>query len=389
MRENFITRIGKLATQVGEVIDQHRASQEETEEHIENEYALAPKRQSKVKYIHWFLPNGGTLILIALLIATQSVWARSSQSTTAASTSTISYQGRLADAGGTPLTGLHNLEFRVYDTPSGGAPLWEELWTGGNAVQVSDGLFNVMLGSLNPSLASAIADQNELYLGITVDTDNEMVPRVQLGSVPFSLQALTVADDSITTAKIADEAVTQAKLGPDIDLEPADNSITTAKIADSSVTSSKLNVDNGLTVSGAITLTETFNGDTSYWADYRSYIRFLKQDGATATNLCPQGGTPVGVTGPKQSLDWATGNDICQNNYNSGQKSCLNVHQVAPCGSINGNNYPYAAESCSTDFSGEWAPFYWWDAESSGSYTHDILGSGIGCYPVKYACCTP
>lgn len=145
MRENFITRIGKLATQVGEVIDQHRVQQKDVAERIEEVNDPSPKRQNKAKYIHWFLPNGGTLILIALLIATQSVWARAAQSTAATSTSTISYQGRLADAGGTPLTGLHNLEFRIYDTPSGGVPLWEELWTGGNAVQVSDGLFNVML----------------------------------------------------------------------------------------------------------------------------------------------------------------------------------------------------------------------------------------------------
>jgi len=35
-----------------------------------------------------------------------------------------------------------------------------------------------------------------------------MAPRVQLGSVPFSIWPLTVADNSITSAKIADGAVT-------------------------------------------------------------------------------------------------------------------------------------------------------------------------------------
>jgi hypothetical protein len=54
------------------------------------------------------------------------------------------------------------------------------------------------------------------------------------------VQALTVPDGSVTTAKIADGAVTQAKLGSDVSLEPADGSVTTAKIADGAVTSAKL-----------------------------------------------------------------------------------------------------------------------------------------------------
>jgi len=174
-----------------------------------------PKQPSKLpRVLRWFLPNGGTIMLVLILIATQSVWARSVGSPTAASTSTISYQGRLADTAGEPLTGLYNMEFRIYDVPDGGVPLWEEFWTGGDSVQVSDGLFNVMLGSIDTALAAAIEGHDELYLGITVGTDSEMTPRVQLGSVPFSMQAMTVADGSITAVKLADEAVTGAKVFP-------------------------------------------------------------------------------------------------------------------------------------------------------------------------------
>jgi hypothetical protein len=95
--------------------------------------------------------------------------------------------------------------------PTGGVPLWTEMWTGANAVDVSDGLFNVMLGSIDNTLVSAIEGYDELYLGITVGTDSEMVPRVQLGSVPFSMQALRVPDGAITAEMIADGTVTQAK----------------------------------------------------------------------------------------------------------------------------------------------------------------------------------
>ncbi|MGB4978070.1 MAG: hypothetical protein WBR35_15170, partial [Anaerolineae bacterium] len=166
-----------------------------------------------------FLPTPGnvlfTLLMIGLLL-----WASSAGALplrllgpNVPSTTTIAYQGRLADAGGSPLTGAYSIIFRLYNAASGGVPLWEEQWTGQNGVQVSDGLFNVMLGSLTPIPQTVVTGNNTLWLGITVGTDDEMAPRVQLGSVPFAVQALTVPDGSVTTTKIADQAVTQAKLG--------------------------------------------------------------------------------------------------------------------------------------------------------------------------------
>jgi len=191
-------------------------------------------------------PHPGTLIVVLVVLAAilwaQSVGALPLRAPAAAGTSTgtIAYQGRLADADGAPITDTVNMEFRLYDVAAGGIFLWEELWTGSNSVQVSDGLFNVMLGRLNPIPQSVTTEHDSLFLGITVGTDDEMTPRVQLGSVPFAVQALTVPDGSVTTEKIADEAVTQAKLGGDVNLVPPDESITTEKLADDAVTSSKI-----------------------------------------------------------------------------------------------------------------------------------------------------
>ena len=167
----------------------------------------------------YLIPHPGTLIMTLLVVAGL-LWAGSAgalplrvPAAAGTSTGTIAYQGRLADSAGTPITDTVNMEFRLYDVAEGGTPLWEELWTGANAVRVSDGLFNVMLGSLNAIPQNVIAGHDQLWLGITVGTDDEMTPRVQLGSVPFAVQALTVPDGSITTNKIADKAVTSAKLG--------------------------------------------------------------------------------------------------------------------------------------------------------------------------------
>jgi len=199
-QKGFITRFG-------EMVDRYRAER--------GAAAQAPVPARHRGWPRWLgrqmVPNIGTLLMVVVLLLTVPSLAAPLRAPAATSTSTISYQGRLADSSGNPLTGKYNLEFRIYDVPTGGVPLWTEMWTGANAVDVSDGLFNVMLGSIDNTLAESIEGYDEMYLGITVGTDSEMEPRVQLGSVPFSMQAMTVPDGSITAEKIADGAVTQAK----------------------------------------------------------------------------------------------------------------------------------------------------------------------------------
>ena len=175
---------------------------------------------ANLQWIRRLLPTPGnvifTLVMITVLLWAQSAGAVPFRAESAASTGTIAYQGRLADSSGNPLTSTLSMSFRLYSAVTGGTPLWTEQWSGSNGVKVSDGLFNVMLGSLTPIPQSVITGNANLFLGITVGSDDEMTPRVQLGSVPFAVQALSVPDGSITAAKIADGAVTQAKLSPDI-----------------------------------------------------------------------------------------------------------------------------------------------------------------------------
>ncbi|MFZ1754035.1 MAG: hypothetical protein WAU10_09835 [Caldilineaceae bacterium] len=203
---------------------------------FENRSFTIPVPKVNFEWKSW-LPSRGnvifTTLMILLLVWAQTVGAFPALNSTSNSTGTIAYQGRLADSSGNPLTNTLNMSFRLYGATTGGSPLWTEEWTGSNGVQVSDGLFNVMLGSLTPIPQSVIAGNSNLFLGITVGTDDEMAPRVQLGSVPFAVQALTVPDGSITKAKLA----------PDVSLVPPDGSVTTAKIADGAVTSQKLAVN--------------------------------------------------------------------------------------------------------------------------------------------------
>ncbi len=137
------------------------------------------------------------LVAAGLVIYVQRVSALAQLTTeapTATSTTTFPYEGRLGDANGDPVTGTYDMTFNLYNVDTGGTPLWTEAWNGANAVQVNEGLFSVLLGNLTPLPENVIVDNTSLWLGVTVGTDSEMAPRVQLGSVPYAVSALNVPE---------------------------------------------------------------------------------------------------------------------------------------------------------------------------------------------------
>jgi hypothetical protein len=181
---------------------------------------MEPKQTNSRFSINWnaWLPSRGN-VLFTLVVIVAMFWAQSANALPSfmathadpvTSTGTLPYQGRLANNAGTPITNTVPMIFRLYNASTGGVPLWEENRTGPNSVQVSDGLFNVMLGGLMPIPQNVISGNDSLWLGITAGTDDEMIPRVQLGSVPF---ALTVPDGSITAEKFAPGAIASVPVG--------------------------------------------------------------------------------------------------------------------------------------------------------------------------------
>lgn len=150
---------------------------------------------NKVHFLYRLLPTPDNA-LFTLLVAAVLLWVQSARAFPtpsvpggAPSTGVMAYQGRLADADGNPITQNVSMDFSLYSTAVGGQPLWTENWPG---VQVTDGLFNVLLGSQESISQTVITGNDTLWLGITVGSDSEMAPRVQLGSVPFATQALTL-----------------------------------------------------------------------------------------------------------------------------------------------------------------------------------------------------
>jgi hypothetical protein len=142
------------------------------------------------------------LLLVAVLILTQNVWARQAAAPNAPgpSATTVNYQGRLADDAGVPLTGTYGMSFALYDAVEGGTLIWGP--ENHTAVPVSEGLFSVGLGSQTSGGIPTTTWNGDRYLEITVGGET-LSPRELIRSVPIAGMALTVPDGAIEAHHLA------------------------------------------------------------------------------------------------------------------------------------------------------------------------------------------
>lgn len=97
----------------------------------------------------------------------------------------INYQGELMDSAGSPLNGTVSLVFKIYNQQTGGTTLWQETH---NTIQVQEGIFSVLLGSVSPFPAT-LFEGDSRWLGIKVGSDPEMTPRSRITSVAYAVRA--------------------------------------------------------------------------------------------------------------------------------------------------------------------------------------------------------
>jgi len=183
------------------------------------------------------------------------------------------YQGVLkTSAGGIVPDGNYPMTFRIYNDPTGGTALWTETQT----VAVANGMFSVHLGS---STAIAGVPFNRIhFLGITLGTEPELLPRTMLTPSPYSFMSMDIMDEAVTTTKIHDGAVTGAKIGANhvvksinglkddvtflagtnITLTPSGNNITITAAGGGGGSVTQVNTGPGLT-GGPITTTGTIS----------------------------------------------------------------------------------------------------------------------------------
>src|SRR3989304_7161504 len=131
-----------------------------------------------------------------------------SQFTFAQIPQTMSYQGVLTGADGNPVAdGSYTLTFKLYDVPTNGDSLWNETQN----VQVTKGLFNVILGSVSPL---NLPFDKQYWLGISVGGGFELSPRISLTASPYSLNshstlAETQPGQGLTIRDLSGEATHQ------------------------------------------------------------------------------------------------------------------------------------------------------------------------------------
>jgi len=123
----------------------------------------------------------GGLILGVILLMTSGLYAATSD--------LLSFQGKLTDSSGNPISGTYTITFKIYNVATGGAALWQEP----QDVPVNAGNYSAILGSITPL---GLAFNTDYWLSVKVGADAEMTPRYRLTPAPSAFYAKSAQDAS-------------------------------------------------------------------------------------------------------------------------------------------------------------------------------------------------
>jgi len=181
----------------------------------------------------------------------------------------ISYEGRLVDTAGNPITVSKAVTFKIFDSLTGGTTLWtSSTYT---VVPESRGTFSVLLGSNSDPINASVFNGSDAYLELTIAGET-LSPRMQLVTTPYSFKSsdsenlaglaasnyLLKSGGTLTGGIIVTGIVTADAFSGDgsrltgiAAASIADGSVTTSKIADAAVTDAKIISISGSKVIGA------------------------------------------------------------------------------------------------------------------------------------------
>jgi hypothetical protein len=120
------------------------------------------------------------------LLSIAIIWSAACSAAIANVPELMHFQGRLTDANNIPLNGAFSIQFSIYDSATNGTQKWSET----QPVTLDNGFFSVLLGSVTP-IDSGIFSRSGVsrYLGIKIDPDPEMVPRLRITTAGYAYVA--------------------------------------------------------------------------------------------------------------------------------------------------------------------------------------------------------
>jgi hypothetical protein len=148
--------------------------------------------------------------LIIFLVFQQELKAQAGS--TSNSNEVINFSGIITDSNNLVADGEYSILFSLYNNQEDSSPVWSELHKN---VIVQNGEINVQLGNAAIPNPIKIPFDKVYYLGIKINNDAEMNPRIELLPVPYSIRtniAANVKDNSITSNKIAPLSITDDKI---------------------------------------------------------------------------------------------------------------------------------------------------------------------------------
>jgi hypothetical protein len=220
----------------------------------------------------------------------------------------INYQGKLTDSAGQPINATVSVVFHLYNVASGGSALYTETQT----VTVTNGLFNVAIGSVTPL---GLPFDVPYYLGVKVGADAEMTPRQAVLSGAYALQAAS-AEGLAASATVGGAQITGAISTATLPAGNLSGTIATAQIANNAVTQAKLSPLSGaaagkvLGTDGSNLVWQSAGGSTITGSGIANYIAKWTPDGTSlGDSVLYENGGLVGIgTIPAYTLDILGGN---------------------------------------------------------------------------------
>ncbi|MFA6169379.1 MAG: hypothetical protein WC772_01230 [Candidatus Margulisiibacteriota bacterium] len=174
----------------------------------------------------------------------------------------LSFEGRLTDTAGTPVTASTTVQISIYDSLSGGSLIWgPESHT---VTPDNQGVFSVLLGETT-ALAATVFDSSSRYAQIVVGSEI-LSPRVRIVSVGYAYKAASaqgveagsISRSSVATGQFVKQIVAGSGIGVSGDEGSGTGVVTLTATGTGGGTVTSVNSGTGLT-GGPITETGTIS----------------------------------------------------------------------------------------------------------------------------------